>query len=140
MAGRVIHADDTPVPVLAPGAGKTKTGRLWVYLRDERPHAGTAPPAVLYRYTPDRKGEHCRAELARFVGWLHADGYAGFGRSTRSQVRPPSRCRCKARHASPRSPAGRMCGATSSTSTNPTDRRSPKRRSTGSARCSTSSA
>ena len=80
MAGRVIHADDTPVPVLAPGAGKTKTGRQWVYLRDERPHAGAAPPAVLYRYTPDRKGEHCRAELARFVGWLHADGYAGFGR------------------------------------------------------------
>jgi transposase len=80
MAGRVIHADDTPVPVLAPGAGRTKTGRQWVYLRNERPHAGSAPPAVLYRYTPDRKGEHCRAELARFVGWLHADGYAGFGR------------------------------------------------------------
>ena len=80
MAGRVIHADDTPVDVLAPGAGKTKTGRLWVYLRDERNHAGSAPPAVLYRYTPDRKGEHCRAELADFTGWLHADGYAGFGR------------------------------------------------------------
>ena len=88
MAGRVIHADDTPVPVLAPGAGKTKTGRQWVYLRDERPHAGPCgthasgmtPPAVLYRYTPDRKGEHCRTELAQFVGWLHADGYAGFGR------------------------------------------------------------
>lgn len=60
MAGGVIHADDTPVPVLAPGNGKTKTGRFWVYLRDERPHAGAAPPAVLYRYTPDRKGEHCR--------------------------------------------------------------------------------
>ena len=80
MAGRVIHADDTPVPVLAPGAGKTKTGRQWVYLRDERPHCGTAPPAVLYRYTSDRKGEHCRAELAGFTGWLHADGYAGFGK------------------------------------------------------------
>ncbi|MGE0767100.1 MAG: IS66 family transposase [Hyphomicrobiaceae bacterium] len=80
MAGRVIHADDTPVDVLSPGNGKTKTGRLWVYLRDERAHAGTAPPAVLYRYTPDRKGEHCRAELANFTGWLHADGYAGFGR------------------------------------------------------------
>jgi transposase len=80
MAGRVIHADDTPVPVLAPGAGKTKTGRQWVYLRDERPHGGSAPPAVLYRYTPDRKGEHCRAELANFTGWLHADGYAGYGR------------------------------------------------------------
>jgi transposase len=80
MTGRVIHADDTPVDVLAPGTGKTKTGRLWVYLRDERPHAGNVPPAVLYRYTPDRKGEHCRKELADFTGWLHADGYAGFGR------------------------------------------------------------
>ena len=80
MAGRIIHADDTPVDVLAPGTGKTKIGRLWVYLRDERPHAGTAPPAVLYRYTSDRKGEHCRAELANFTGWLHADGYAGFGK------------------------------------------------------------
>jgi transposase len=80
MAGRVIHADDTPVPVLAPGAGRTKTGRQWVYLRDGRPHGGTAPPAVLYRYTPDRKGEHCRAQFASFTGWLHADGYAGFGR------------------------------------------------------------
>ncbi len=80
MAGRVIHADDTPVDVLAPGNGKTKTGRQWVYLRDERAHAGPAPPAVLYRYTPDRKGEHCHAQLKSFVGWLHADGYAGFGR------------------------------------------------------------
>lgn len=80
MAGRVIHCDDTPVDVLAPGAGKTKTGRQWVYLRDERPHAGMAPPAVLYRYTPDRKGEHCRAELAHFAGWLHADGYTGYDR------------------------------------------------------------
>ncbi len=80
MAGRSIHADDTPVDVLSPGNGKTKTGRLWVYLRDERAHSGTVPPAVLYRYTPDRKGEHCRAELANFTGWLHADGYAGFGR------------------------------------------------------------
>ncbi len=80
MASPVIHADDTPVDVLAPGTGKTRTGRFWVYLRDERPHAGTAPPAVLYRYTPDRKGEHCRAELANFTGWLHADGYAGFAR------------------------------------------------------------
>jgi transposase len=79
MAGSVIHADDTPVPVLAPGNGKTRTGRLWIYLRDERPHAGPAPPAVLYRYTPDRKGERCREHLARFCGHLHADGYAGFG-------------------------------------------------------------
>jgi transposase len=79
MAAATLHGDDTPVPVLAPGAGKTKTGRLWVYLRDERPHAGPAPPAVIYRYSPDRKGEHPRRHLARFRGFLHADGYAGFG-------------------------------------------------------------
>ena len=65
--------------VLAPGNGKTKTGRLWVYLRDERPHGGEAPPAVVYRYSPDRKGEHPRAHLAGFKGFLHADGYSGFG-------------------------------------------------------------
>lgn len=79
MAADKLHADDTPVPVLAPGTGKTKTGRLWVYLRDERPHGGTDPPAMLYRYTPDRKGEHPRGELAGFTGFLQADGYAGFG-------------------------------------------------------------
>jgi len=78
MAGSVIHADDTPVKVLDPGRGTTKTGRFWVYLRDERPHAGPAPPAVFYQYTPDRKGEHCRAHLAPFTGHLHADGYSGF--------------------------------------------------------------
>lgn len=78
--GAVLHADDTPVPVLAPGTGtgKTKTGRLWAYVRDERPWAGDAPPAVLYRYTPDRKGEHPRGHLAGFRGTLQADGYAGF--------------------------------------------------------------
>lgn len=78
LAGAVLHADDTPVPVLDPGRGKTRTGRLWVYLRDERPHAGPAPPAVLYRYTPDRKGEHPQRALAGFRGHLHADGYGGF--------------------------------------------------------------
>ena len=79
MAATALHGDDTPVPVLAPGAGKTKTGRLWVYLRDERPYAGAAPPAVIYRYSADRKGEHPRRHLAPFRGFLHADGYAGFG-------------------------------------------------------------
>jgi transposase len=80
MAGSVIHADDTPVPVLAPGNGKTKEGRFWIYLRDERPHDGKAPPAALYRYTPDRKGERCREHLAAFKGHLHADGYPGFAK------------------------------------------------------------
>lgn len=79
LAAERLHADDTPVPVLAPGAGKTRTGRLWAYLRDERPHGGREPPAVFYRYSPDRKGEHPRAHLASFRGFLQADGYAGFG-------------------------------------------------------------
>jgi len=91
MAGRVIHADDTPVPVLAPGNGKTKEGRFWVYLRDERPHAGKTPPAVLYRYTPDRKGERCRSHLAAFEGYLHADGYPGFAKLYEEKDgKPPS--------------------------------------------------
>jgi transposase len=77
-AGETIHVDDTPIPVLAPGRGKTKEGRLWVYLRDERPHEGNAPPAALYRYTPDRKGEHPQSELTGFKSFLHADGYSGF--------------------------------------------------------------
>jgi transposase len=85
MAGEKLHADDTPVPVLAPGTGKTKTGRLWVYLRDERPYGGQAPPAAVYRYSPDRKGEHPRAHLAKFRGFLQADGYAGFGPLYESQ-------------------------------------------------------
>jgi transposase len=74
-----LHADDTPVPVLAPGAGKTRTGRLWVYARDDRASGDTAAPAVLYRYTPDRKGEHPQRQLAGWTGVLQADGYAGFG-------------------------------------------------------------
>jgi transposase len=78
MAADKLHADDTPVPVLDPGRGRTRTGRLWVYLRDDRPCAGPAPPAVLYRYSPDRKGEHPRAHLGCFRGLLQADGYAGF--------------------------------------------------------------
>lgn len=91
MAGSVIHADDTPVPVLAPGNGKTREGRFWIYLRDERPHDGKGPPAVLYRYTPNRKGEHCREHLAAFKGHLHADGYAGFAKLYEEKDgKPPS--------------------------------------------------
>jgi transposase len=73
-----LHADDTPVPVLAPGNGKTKTGRLWTYVRDDRPASGPTPPAVWFAYTPDRKGEHPRRHLNDFTGTLQADGYAGF--------------------------------------------------------------
>ncbi len=78
LAAERVHADDTTVPVLDPGRGSTKTGRLWCYVRDDRPFAGTAPPAVLYRYSPDRKGEHPRSHLAGFRGILQADGYAGY--------------------------------------------------------------
>jgi transposase len=77
-AGESLHADDTTVPVLDPGRGRTKTGRLWALVRDERPFGSRAPPAVLYRYSPDRKGEHARALLEGCEGFLHADGYAGF--------------------------------------------------------------
>lgn len=78
MAGAAFHADDTPVNVLAPGSGKTKTGCLWVYLRDERDWAGDPHPAAIYRFTPDRKGRWPKEHLKDYSGWLHADGYAGF--------------------------------------------------------------
>lgn len=79
LAADKIHGDDTPVPVLAPGNGKTATGRLWAYVRDDRPWASSAPPAVFYRYSPDRKGTHPQGHLGAFRGILQADGYAGFG-------------------------------------------------------------
>lgn len=78
-AGAAIHADDTPVPVLDPGRGRTKTGQLWVLVRDERPWNGPAPPAAFYLYSPDRKGEHAETLLSSCRGHLHADGYARFG-------------------------------------------------------------
>jgi transposase len=77
-AASKLHADDTPVPVLAPGNGKTKTGRLWTYVRDDRPAGNTAAPAVWFAYSPDRKGEHPERHLAKFRGTLQADAYAGF--------------------------------------------------------------
>jgi transposase len=73
-----IHADDTTLPVLAPGLGRTATGRLWVYVRDDRLFGGPAAPATAYFYSPDRGAEHPRAHLASFTGFLQADGYAGF--------------------------------------------------------------
>ena len=78
LAAPKVHGDDTPVPVLAPGAGKTRTGRLWAYVRDDRPYGGADPPAVFYRYSADRRGEHPRSHLADYRGALQADGYAGF--------------------------------------------------------------
>jgi transposase len=78
MAAGKLHADDTPVPVLAPGNGRTKTGRLWTYVRDDRPAGDTAVPAVWFAYSPDRKGEHPKQHLRMFQGALQADAYAGF--------------------------------------------------------------
>jgi transposase len=78
MAGEKLHADDTPVPVLAPGLGKTKVGRLWTYVRDDRPAGDVTPPAVWFAYTPDHKGEHPLKHLSSFRGTLQADAYTGF--------------------------------------------------------------
>lgn len=78
MGAEKLHADDTPMPVLQPGRGKAKTGRLWTYVRDDRPSAGPAPPAVWFAYSPDRKGKHPVGHLKTFAGILQADAYAGF--------------------------------------------------------------
>lgn len=76
--GGKVHTDDTPVPVLDPGRGRTKTGRLWTYVRDDRAAGSTDPPAVLYRYSPDRRSEHPQEHLRGFRGVLQADAYAGY--------------------------------------------------------------
>jgi transposase len=76
FAAERIHADDTTVPVLA--KGKTRTGRLWVYVRDDAPFGGPAPPAAVYYYSPDRTGEHPERHLAGYSGIMQADAYAGF--------------------------------------------------------------
>lgn len=78
LASDKLHADDTPVPVLAPGDGKTKTGRLWTYVRDDRPAGSREPCAVWFGYSPNRKGEHPQSHLKRFAGILQADAYGGF--------------------------------------------------------------
>jgi transposase len=78
LAGDKLHADDTPMPVLSPGSGKTRTGRLWTYVRDDRPAGEDTAPAVWFAYSEDRKGEHPRQHLKSFKGGLQADAYAGF--------------------------------------------------------------
>lgn len=78
LSGPTVHADDTPVPVLAPGRGKTATGRLWAYVRDERPAGRTSAPALWMAYSPDRKGQHPQEHLQDFSGVIHADGFAGY--------------------------------------------------------------
>src|SRR5882724_7534617 len=80
FASQKLFADDTPIPVLDPGRGRTKTGRLWVYVRDDRPWSGADPPAAVYFYSPDRRAERPISHLANFKGVLQVDGYPGFER------------------------------------------------------------
>ena len=80
LAGAKVHADETPVGVLDPGRGRTKTGRLWVYVRDDRAAASDDAPAVWFQYSPDRKGEHPQRHLKAFNGVLQADAYGGWGK------------------------------------------------------------
>jgi transposase len=78
FAAERLHADDTTVPVLA--KGKTRTGRLWTYVRDDRPFAGADPPAAAFFYSPDRSGQHPERHLTGYAGLMQADAYAGFDR------------------------------------------------------------
>ena len=78
MAAERLHADDTTVPVLA--EGKTDIARCWIYLRDDEPFGGTGPPAAIFHYSRDRKGEHPQAHLAGYTGILQADAYDGYGK------------------------------------------------------------
>ena len=71
-----LHADDTTIPVLA--KGKCATGRLWTYARDDRPFGGRAPPAAMFYYSPDRRGEHPQGHLSKWRGLLQADAYGGY--------------------------------------------------------------
>jgi transposase len=91
----VIWTDDTPIRVLAPGRGRTRLGRFWVYAFDPRPwggqESGHGPPAAFYCYSPDRKGERPREHLAGYAGWLHADAYAGYDALTAARGGKPPR-------------------------------------------------
>ena len=83
MAAPIIHTDDTPIAVLVPGNGKTRTGRLWTYVVDELPWQGGRAPAAYYRFSPDRRGERPRDHLADFRGVIQADAFSGYQALTR---------------------------------------------------------
>jgi len=78
LQGQALFADDTPVKLLSPGSKRTKTARVWAYVRDERPWKGETPPCAWYQFTSDRKGDHPVSHLSGYKGWVHADGYTGF--------------------------------------------------------------
>jgi transposase len=97
LAGSKVHGDDTPLPVLAPGNGRTKTGRLWVYVRDDRNSASIEAPAVWFAYTADRRGEHPQQHLANFTGVLQADAFAGYTELYRGERIVEAACMAHAR-------------------------------------------
>lgn len=86
LAAERLHGDDTTVPVLA--KGKTDTRRIWVYVRDDRPFGGRAPPAAMFYYSRDRKGEHPQEHLAQYAGILQADAYDGYNQLYRAERSP----------------------------------------------------
>ena len=83
-----IHGDDTPVKVLEPGSGKTKTGRIWVYVKDGRPRNDKSPIAACYYYSPGCKGMRPEKHLKDFTGTLHADAYSGYNKLYFSEGNP----------------------------------------------------
>ena len=91
MAQPVLHTDDTPIRTLAPGTGKTRLSRFWVYAVDPRTHAGPGVPAAFYCYSPDRRGERPRDHLAGFEGVMHADAFAGYDALYRPAPGKPAR-------------------------------------------------
>lgn len=123
-----VHADDTPVPVLLPGNKKTKTGRLWVYVRDDRNAGSLQPPAVWFGYSPDRKGCHPQAHLTNFSGVLQVDAQ-GSTNFINPNVKPEQ---------SRRQLVGRTPGEKSMTYTPARRRRQPKKPCTASASCTSS--
>ena len=88
LAAERLHGDDNTVPVLA--KGKTDTGRLWTYVRDDRPFAGPDPPAAVFYYSRNRNGEHPARHLAGYAGILQADAYAGFADLCNGRRKPGS--------------------------------------------------
>lgn len=88
ISAKQIHGDDTPVKVLNPGTGKTKTARMWVYVNDGRPRGSSSPVAAGYYYSPDRKGERPQEHLKNFTGILHADSYSGYNKLYISENNP----------------------------------------------------
>ncbi|WP_129561374.1 IS66 family transposase [Paraburkholderia dokdonensis] len=97
VAATKLHADDTPIPVLSPGNRKTRTGRLWVYVRDDHRSGSTQPASVWFAYSPNRQGIHPQTHLASFKGILQADAYAGFDELFRDGSIREAACHAHAR-------------------------------------------